>query len=230
MTKSHSFLHNLIKPFKFGSSKEGSDEEELGRTASPRQKIFPYETLVAATKNFHSRHKLGEGGFGSVYKLDDGRRIAVKRLSQSSNQSQRIEKFMNEARLLARVHHPNVVNLLGYCVHGTTKLLVYDYLPLGSLEKNSFESHVRKQLDWKRRFDIITGIASGLLYLHKDSNIPIIHRNIKPRSILLDDNWMPKIANFDIAHLSYLFPEDQTHVTTRIMGTMHTNFTGKTGV
>ncbi|XP_054810700.1 cysteine-rich receptor-like protein kinase 43 [Prosopis cineraria] len=216
MTKSHthSFLHNLIKPFKFGS--KGSNEEELERIAAQEQKIFPYETLVAATKNFHSHHKLGEGGFGPVYKgkLDDGREIAVKKLSQSSNQGNK--EFVNEARLLARVQHRNVVNLLGYCVHGTEKLLVYEYVAHESLDKLLFKSHRRQQLDWKRRFDIITGIARGLLYLHEDSHSCIIHRDIKASNILLDDKWMPKIADFGMARL---FPEDQTHVNTRVAGT-----------
>ncbi|KAK4261756.1 hypothetical protein QN277_004712 [Acacia crassicarpa] len=216
MTRSHSFLHNLIKPFKFGSSREGNNEEELERIAAQEQKVFPYETLLAATKNFHSHHKLGEGGFGPVYKgtLDDGREIAVKKLSQSSNQGNK--EFMNEAKLLARVQHRNVVNLLGYCVHGTEKLLVYEYVPHESLDKLLFKSHRREQLDWKRRLDIITGIARGLLYLHEDSHSCIIHRDIKASNILLDDKWMPKIADFGMARL---FPEDQTHVNTRVAGT-----------
>ncbi|XP_028775401.1 putative receptor-like protein kinase At4g00960 [Neltuma alba] len=216
MTKSLSFLHNLIKPFRLGSSKEGGNEEELERIAAQEQKIFTYETLLAATKNFHSHHKLGEGGFGPVYKgkLDDGREIAVKKLSQSSNQGNK--EFMNEAKLLARVQHRNVVNLLGYCAHGTEKLLVYEYVPHESLDKLLFKSHRKEQLDWKRRLDIITGIARGLLYLHEDSHSCIIHRDIKASNILLDDKWMPKIADFGMARL---FPEDQTHVNTRVAGT-----------
>jgi serine/threonine protein kinase len=172
--------------------------------------------LVAATKNFHPTHKLGEGGFGPVYKgkLNDGRDIAVKRLSHSSNQGRK--EFTNEAKLLARVQHRNVVNLLGYCTHGEEKLLVYEYVSNESLDKLLFKSKKRDDLDWKRRYEIICGVARGLLYLHEDSHNCIIHRDIKASNILLDEKWIPKIADFGMARL---FPEDQTHVNTRVAGT-----------
>ncbi|KAJ7942933.1 Receptor-like kinase [Quillaja saponaria] len=216
MTKSKSFLQNWIKPFIFGSSKEGNNEEDLERIAAQEQKIFTFVTLVAATKDFHPNHKLGEGGFGPVYKgkLDDGREIAVKKLSHSSNQGKK--EFINEAQLLARVQHRNVVNLLGYCTHGVEKLLVYEYVSNESLDKLLFKSNGRENLEWKRRFDIITGTARGLLYLHEDSHNCIIHRDIKASNILLDDKWVPKIADFGMARL---FPEDETHVNTRVAGT-----------
>ncbi|XP_029128530.1 putative cysteine-rich receptor-like protein kinase 35 isoform X2 [Cajanus cajan] len=184
--------------------------------AAQEQKIFAYETLAAATKNFSAIHKLGEGGFGPVYKgkLNDGREIAVKKLSHTSNQGKK--EFMNEAKLLARVQHRNVVNLVGYCVHGTEKLLVYEYVAHESLDKLLFKSHKREELDWKRRFGIITGVAKGLLYLHEDSHNCIIHRDIKASNILLDDKWTPKIADFGMARL---FPEDQSQVNTRVAGT-----------
>ncbi|KAI4357606.1 hypothetical protein L6164_001544 [Bauhinia variegata] len=216
MPKSKSFFHNIMRPFKFGSRREGNGENDLDRIAAQEQKVFAYETLASATKNFHPHHKLGQGGFGPVYKgkLDDGREIAVKKLSQSSNQGKK--EFMNEAKLLARVQHRNVVNLLGYCAHGNEKLLVYEYVANESLDKLLFKSDRKEQLDWKRRFDIITGIARGLLYLHEDSHNCIIHRDIKASNILLDDKWIPKIADFGMARL---FPEDQTHVNTRVAGT-----------
>ncbi|XP_030529229.1 cysteine-rich receptor-like protein kinase 43 [Rhodamnia argentea] len=217
MPKSKSFMHNLLKTFKFGSSKEGQGEEDLGRIAAQEQKHFSFEALVAATKNFHPTHKLGEGGFGPVYKgkLEDGRDIAVKKLSHSSNQGKK--EFTNEAKLLARVQHKNVVNLLGYCAHGSEKLLVYEYVRNESLDKLLFKSNSNKELlDWKRRFDIIGGIARGLLYLHEDSHSCIIHRDIKASNILLDDKWVPKIADFGMARL---FPEGETHVNTRVAGT-----------
>ncbi|XP_027922185.1 cysteine-rich receptor-like protein kinase 10 isoform X2 [Vigna unguiculata] len=184
--------------------------------AAQEQKIFAYETLAAVTKNFSNIHKLGEGGFGPVYKgkLNDGREIAVKKLSQSSNQGKK--EFMNEAKLLARVQHRNVVNLVGYCVHGNEKLLVYEYVAHESLDKFLFKSQKREKLDWKRRLGIITGVAKGLLYLHEDSHNCIIHRDIKASNILLDDKWTPKIADFGMARL---FPEDQTQVNTRVAGT-----------
>lgn len=216
MTKSKNFLNNLIKTLGFGSGKEGQNEEDLERIAQQEQKVFPFETLVAATKDFHPSNKLGEGGFGPVYKgkLVDGREIAVKKLSQSSNQGRK--EFMNEAKLLARVQHRNVVNLLGYCAHGVEKLLVYEYVTNESLDKLLFKSDRRQELDWKRRFDIICGVARGLLYLHEDSHNCIIHRDIKASNILLDDKWVPKIADFGMARL---YPEDQTHVNTRVAGT-----------
>ncbi|KAG6655114.1 putative receptor-like protein kinase At4g00960 [Carya illinoinensis] len=216
MDKSKSFIQHLIKPFKFNSSKDRKNEEDLERIARQEQKLFPYETLLAATKEFHPTHKLGQGGFGPVYKgkLNDGREIAVKKLSQSSNQG--MKEFMNEAKLLARVQHRNVVNLLGYCVHGEEKLLVYEYVSNESLDKFIFKSNKKVELDWKRRFDIIAGIARGLLYLHEDSHNCIIHRDIKASNVLLDDKWVPKIADFGMARL---FPEDETHVNTRVAGT-----------
>ncbi|KAL9401709.1 hypothetical protein Peur_005558 [Populus x canadensis] len=215
MTKPNNFLQNLMKPFKLNSSKEGP-EEDLEKIAEQEQKQFSFETLLSATKDFHPTHKLGEGGFGPVFKgkLDDGREIAVKKLSHSSNQGKK--EFMNEAKLLARVQHRNIVNLLGYCAHGVEKLLVYEYVANESLDKLLFKSDKRGQLDWKKRYNIIISIARGLLYLHQDSHSCIIHRDIKASNILLDDKWVPKIADFGMARL---FPEDQTHVNTRVAGT-----------
>lgn len=214
MMKPKNFFQNIMKPFKFSSSKEGQKEEDLEKIAAQEQKLFPFETLVAATKNFHQ--KLGEGGFGPVFKgrLEDGREIAVKKLSQNSNQGKK--EFENEAKLLARVQHRNVVNLLGYCTRGAEKLLVYEYISNESLDKFLFKTGRREELDWKRRYDIIGGIARGLLYLHEDSHSCIIHRDIKASNVLLDDKWAPKIADFGMARL---FPEDQTHVNTRVAGT-----------
>ncbi|XP_052312063.1 cysteine-rich receptor-like protein kinase 43 [Populus trichocarpa] len=216
MTKLKNCLKSLLKPFKFNSSKERLGEEDMETIAAREQKQFSFETLVSATKDFHLTHKLGEGGFGPVYKgkLDDGREIAVKKLSHSSNQGKK--EFTNEAKLLSRVQHRNVVNLLGYCAHGVEKLLVYEYVANESLDKLLFKSDKRQLLDWNRRYDILIGIARGLLYLHEDSHNCIIHRDIKASNILLDDKWVPKIADFGMARL---FPEDQTHVNTRVAGT-----------
>ncbi|XP_022732922.1 putative receptor-like protein kinase At4g00960 [Durio zibethinus] len=215
MTKPKNFFRSIMKPFKFNSGKEGQNED-LEKIAQQEQKHFPFATLVVATKDFHPSHKLGEGGFGPVYrgKLDDGREIAVKKLSHSSNQGKK--EFENEAKLLARVQHRNVVNLLGYCAHGVEKLLVYEYVTNESLDKLLFKSNRKEELDWKQRYEIITGIARGLLYLHEDAHNRIIHRDIKASNILLDDKWVPKIADFGMARL---FPEDETHVNTRVAGT-----------
>ncbi|OWM67828.1 putative receptor-like protein kinase At4g00960 [Punica granatum] len=216
MSRSKKFMHNLLKPFKFSSGKEGQNEEDWEKIAAREQKHFSYEALAAATRDFHPSHKLGQGGFGPVYrgKLNDGRDIAVKKLSHTSNQGKK--EFVNEARLLARVQHRNVVNLLGYCAHGEEKLLVYEYITNESLDKFLFKSNKKQELDWKRRYEIINGIARGILYLHEDSHNCIIHRDIKASNILLDDKWIPKIADFGMARL---FPENETHVNTRVAGT-----------
>ncbi|XP_027150677.1 putative receptor-like protein kinase At4g00960 isoform X1 [Coffea eugenioides] len=216
MIKSKAFLQGLIKAFVPKNSR-GQKEEDLEKIAAQEQKQFQFQVLVAATKNFHRSNKLGEGGFGPVYKgkLDDGREIAVKKLSQSSRQGKK--EFMNEAKLLARVQHRNVVNLLGYCAHGPEKLLVYEFVANESLDKLLFiESSGRDALDWNRRHDIILGVAKGLLYLHEDAHSCIIHRDIKASNILLDDKYLPKIADFGLARL---FNEDGTHVNTRAAGT-----------
>ncbi|GMP93417.1 hypothetical protein CsSME_00043264 [Camellia sinensis var. sinensis] len=140
--------------------------------------------------------------------------IAVKKLSRSSGQGKK--EFVNEAKLLAQLQHRNVVNLLGFCAHGAEKLLVYEYVTHGSLDKHLFKFGRRDVLDWKRRYDIIVGVARGLLYLHEDSHSAITHRDIKASNILLDDKWVPKIADFGMARL---FLENQTHVKTRAVGT-----------
>ncbi|XP_071693811.1 cysteine-rich receptor-like protein kinase 43 [Rutidosis leptorrhynchoides] len=218
MTKSKSFLRNIIKPFNFSSSSSKESEkgeEDLGKITVQDQKVFTFETLVAATRNFHPDNKLGQGGFGPVFKgkLDNNEEIAVKKLAHNSNQGKR--EFVNEAKLLARVQHRNVVSLLGYCV-SPEKLLVYEYVANESLDKLLFKSASRDELDWSRRYDIISGVARGLLYLHEDAHDCIIHRDIKASNILLDEKWVPKIADFGMAKL---YPEDQTHVHTRIAGT-----------
>ncbi|XP_057777456.1 cysteine-rich receptor-like protein kinase 43 [Salvia miltiorrhiza] len=215
MTKPKNFFQNLLKPFTSSSNRD-QDEEDLGRIAEREQKNFSFEALAAATKNFHPSHKLGEGGFGPVYqgKLSDGREVAVKRLSQRSAQGNK--EFLNEAKLLSRVQHKNVVNLLGYSIRGEEKLLVYEYVVNQSLDKYLFKGDKRELLDWKRRHDVIVGVAKGLLYLHEQAHCTIIHRDIKGSNILLDEKWVPKIADFGMARL---YPEDQTHVQTRVAGT-----------
>ncbi|KAG6405538.1 hypothetical protein SASPL_133128 [Salvia splendens] len=215
MNKSKNFFENLLKPFTSSSNRD-QDEDDLGRIAAREQRNIPFEALAVATKNFHPSHKLGEGGFGSVYhgKLSDGREVAVKRLSQRSSQGNK--EFLNEAKLLSRVQHKNVVNLLGYSIHDAEKLLVYEYVANQSLDKFLFKPDKKELLGWNRRHDVIVGVAKGLLYLHEQAHCTIIHRDIKGSNILLDEKWAPKIADFGMARL---FPEDQTHVHTRVAGT-----------
>jgi len=180
-----------------------------------RQVVFKMETLVAATNNFQDDNKLGEGGFGPVYKgtTRDGKQIAVKKLSLTSKQGRK--EFLNE-KLLAKLQHRNFVNLLGCCKEGSQMFVVYEYLPNGSLDKFLSDAYKRKDLDWNKRFNIILGIASGLRYLHEDSQPRIVHLDIKPSNILLDEKMNPKIADFGLAKL---FPDDKTHVSTVVAGT-----------
>ncbi|CAA0841391.1 Protein kinase superfamily protein [Striga hermonthica] len=215
MSKSRSFIQNLFKPFAHNSTRDES-QEELEIIAAQEQRHFSFGALAAATRNFDLTQKLGEGGFGPVFKgkLKDGREVAVKRLSQRSGQGQ--TEFQNESKLLARVQHKNVVNFVGYCVHDSERLLVYEYVANESLDKLLFKPDRRELLNWKQRYDVIAGVAKGLLYLHEQAPCSIIHRDIKASNILLDENWVPKIADFGMARL---FPEDQSHVSTRVAGT-----------
>eukprot|EP00253_Pinus_taeda_P034567 PITA_34567 len=201
----------------FLNSSQGHGQvEEDTAIDEDRQIAFTMEELIAATENFHDNNKLGEGGFGAVYKgtAEDGKEIAVKKLSLKSLQGKK--EFLNEVKLVAKIQHRNLVNILGCCAEGSERLLVYEYLPNKSLDKILFDPNKRNQLDWLKRYNIIVGVARGLLYLHEDSQLRIIHRDIKASNILLDANLNPKIADFGLARL---FPEDESHVNTRVAGT-----------
>ncbi|XP_071697459.1 G-type lectin S-receptor-like serine/threonine-protein kinase At4g27290 [Rutidosis leptorrhynchoides] len=161
--------------------------------------MFNLSTLSVATNNFSVGNKLGEGGFGPVYKgvLEDGQEVAVKRLSIGSNQGD--EEFKNEVIFISKLQHRNLVKILGYCIEGVEKLLVYEYMPNSSLDFLLFDDTKSKRLDWPQRFQIINGIARGLLYLHQDSQLLIIHRDLKAANILLDCDMNPKISDFGLA-------------------------------
>uniref|UniRef100_A0A0E0QBL0 Protein kinase domain-containing protein n=1 Tax=Oryza rufipogon TaxID=4529 RepID=A0A0E0QBL0_ORYRU len=180
--------------------------------------IIDLSTLRIATNNFAENNKLGEGGFGAVYKgflPGGGQEIAVKRLSQNSGQG--IGELKNELALIAKLQHKNLVRLVGVCLEEDEKLLVYEYMPNKSLDTFLFDSEKRKQIDWGKRFMIIKGIAGGLQYLHEDSQLKIVHRDLKASNVLLDTNMSPKISDFGLARL---FGEDQSlEITNRVVGT-----------
>ncbi|KAL9460492.1 hypothetical protein AB3S75_003653 [Citrus x aurantiifolia] len=180
-------------------------------------KIFDFQTIVAATNNFSLINKIGEGGFGPVYKgkLPDGREVAMKRLSRNSGQG--MVEFKNEAKLIAKLQHNNLVRLLGCSLLGEEKILVYEYMPNKSLDFYIFDSGKKNQLNWQKRYNIIEGIAQGLIYLHKYSRLRVIHRDLKASNILLDDQMNPKISDFGLARI---FGVNELEVNTnRVVGT-----------
>ncbi|XP_024033347.1 G-type lectin S-receptor-like serine/threonine-protein kinase At4g27290 isoform X3 [Citrus clementina] len=204
-----------------GSSKldyndRGNREEEM------ELPIFDWMAIANATENFSDKNKLGEGGFGPVYKgvLIEGQEIAVKRLSKSSGQG--MEEFENEVLLIAKLQHRNLVKLIGCCTQRDERMLIYEYLPNKSLNDFIFDVNVSdvtrsKFLDWSKRCQIIGGIARGLLYLHQDSRLRIIHRDLKASNVLLDNEMNPKISDFGMARA---FGIDQTEANTnRVVGT-----------
>ncbi|KAL6843703.1 hypothetical protein ACP4OV_026274 [Aristida adscensionis] len=180
-----------------------------------RPNVFSYSELKSATESFCSSNLLGEGGYGSVYKgkLSDGRVVAVKQLSQSSNQGKK--QFAAEIETISRVQHRNLVRLYGCCLESNTPLLVYEYLENGSLDHALFGKG-GLHLDWPTRFEICLGIARGIAYLHEESIVRIVHRDIKASNVLLDSDLNPKISDFGLAKL---YDDNKTHVSTKVAGT-----------
>ncbi|KAL5548142.1 hypothetical protein UlMin_003373 [Ulmus minor] len=192
-------------------SPNGDEEEDM------ELPLFNLSTITAATEGFSVNNKLGEGGFGPVYrgKLEGRQEIAVKRLSMTPGQG--VNELKNEVKLIAKLQHRNLVKLLGCCIQGEEKLLVYEYMPNKSLDYFIFDEQQGKLLKWPRRFQIICGIARGLLYLHQDSRLRIIHRDLKASNVLLDKEMNPKISDFGLART---FGGDQTEGNTnRVVGT-----------
>ncbi|CAL5411056.1 unnamed protein product [Camellia sinensis] len=179
--------------------------------------MIDFDKILVATNNFCRTNKLGEGGFGLVYrgKLEDGQVVAVKRLSSHSGQG--AEEFKNEILLISKLQHRNLVRLLGCCIEGEENLLVYEYMTNKSLDMFLFDSKKRVQLDWPKRFHIIQGIARGFLYLHQDSCLRVIHRDLKASNILLDNDMNPKISDFGLARTFQVTQELAN--TRRVMGT-----------
>ncbi|KAL5653919.1 hypothetical protein ACJX0J_033238, partial [Zea mays] len=147
--------------------------------------------------------KLGEGSYGTVFKgqLEDGRKVAVKLLKGSKGNG---EEFVNEVVSIRRTSHVNIVSLLGFCVHGHKRAIVYEYMANGSLEKYIQSEETRMAIGWEKLREIAAGIARGLEYLHRGCSTQIIHFDIKPNNILLDEDFSPKIADFGLAKLCHL--------------------------
>ncbi|KAL0701378.1 hypothetical protein Bca4012_057500 [Brassica carinata] len=205
--------HRTIQKKRRGSN----DVEKMAKTLTDSSLNFKYSTLEKATGSFDNANKLGQGGFGTVYKgvLPDGRDIAVKRLF--FNNRHRAADFYNEVNIISSVEHKNLVRLLGCSCSGPESLLVYEYLQNKSLDRFIFDVNRGKTLDWQRRFVIIVGTVEGLVYLHEQSSVKIIHRDIKASNILLDSKLQAKIADFGLARS---FQEDKSHISTAIAGTL----------
>ncbi|KAL6853472.1 hypothetical protein ACP4OV_019501 [Aristida adscensionis] len=202
------------------SQKSGEANEEMSMRYAEKDvdlPLFDLEVILVATDNFSDRNKIGQGGFGPVYvaKLEDGQEVAVKRLSRRSTQGGR--EFMNEVKLIAKLQHRNLVRLLGCCIDDDERMLVYEYMHNQSLDTFIFDEEKRRWLTWQKRYEIILGIARGLMYLHEDSRFRIIHRDLKASNVLLDRNMVPKISDFGIARM---FGCDQTTAYTgKVVGT-----------
>ncbi|XP_020202641.1 G-type lectin S-receptor-like serine/threonine-protein kinase At1g11330 [Cajanus cajan] len=210
-----------IRTFHLGKgTAKHSDNQRVSDVQKPVKldelPLFDFEVVANATNDFHLGNTLGKGGFGPVYKglLPDGQEIAVKRLSRASGQG--VEEFMNEVVVISKLQHRNLVKLLGCCIEGDEKMLIYEFMPNKSLDAFIFDPLRRNLLDWTKRFNIIEGVARGLLYLHRDSRLKIIHRDLKASNILLDVEMNPKISDFGLARIYK--GEDEVN-TKRVVGT-----------
>ncbi|KAG6473180.1 probable serine/threonine-protein kinase PBL23 [Zingiber officinale] len=217
--------HNLVSLVNKMSFKSDDGRQKLAaemlRIGSEKiaARVFTFREMAAATKNFDSENLLGEGGFGRVYKgqlKGSNEIVAVKQLDRNGFQGNR--EFLVEVFMLSLLHHPNLVKLLGYCADGEQRILVYECMPLGSLEDHLLDlAPDSKPLDWLTRMKIAAGAAKGLQYLHEIANPPVIYRDFKASNILLDDDYNPKLSDFGLAKLGPT--GDKTHVSTRVMGT-----------
>ncbi|XP_031284514.1 cysteine-rich receptor-like protein kinase 10 isoform X2 [Pistacia vera] len=204
-----------------GSEQEADGSCEIDNVESLQ---FDFSTIRAATNNFSIDSKLGQGGFGVVFKsrLPHGQDMAVKRLSRNSGQGEL--ELKKEVLLVAKLRHRNLVRFLGFCMKGNERLLIYELVPNSSLDSFIFDPTKRSSLDWEPQYKIIGGIARGLLYLHEDSRFRVIHCDLKASNNLLDIDMILKITNFG---MSRLFEMDQTQANTRrVVGTLH----GETGL
>ncbi|XP_076935206.1 receptor-like serine/threonine-protein kinase ALE2 [Bidens hawaiensis] len=181
-------------------------------------KSFSLTELEKATEKFSSKRVLGEGGFGCVYHgiMEDGSEVAVKLLYRDNNNQNRDREFVAEVELLSRLHHRNLVKLVGICIERHTRCLVYELVPNGSAESHLRDKQPKGGLDWDARLKIALGAARGLAYLHEDSNPRVIHRDFKAANVLLEDDFTPKVSDFGLAREA---TEGSHHISTRVMGT-----------
>jgi len=197
---------------------EGDEQVWEMETELAEFSLFDFNQILEATNNFSEENKLGEGGFGPVYKgrFSEGMEIAVKRLDSDSGQG--FIEFKNEVELIAKLQHRNLVRLMGCCSQGEEKILVYEYLPNKSLDFFIFDEDRKALLDWDKRIAIIVGTAEGLLYLHKHSRLRVIHRDLKPSNILLDREMNAKISDFGLAKI-FSSNNTETNTTRKVVGT-----------
>ncbi|XP_076934211.1 cold-responsive protein kinase 1-like [Bidens hawaiensis] len=191
-------------------------EDELSEVQN--LKLYSYKDLRNATDDFSPANKIGEGGFGPVYKgrLKDGKVAAIKVLSAESQQGAR--EFLTEIKVICDIEHENLAKLCGCCVEGNHRILVYDYVENNSLAQTLLGGgHSSIQFSWRTRTKICIGLAKGLAYLHEEVRPHIVHRDIKASNILLDKDLTPKISDFGLAKL---IPANMTHVSTRVAGTI----------
>ncbi|KAL2923948.1 putative serine/threonine-protein kinase PBL5 [Bienertia sinuspersici] len=193
--------------------------EDVTVEGDAKARTFTYQELVDATENFRSEYFVGEGGFGKVFKgklVDTTEVVAIKQLDPNGVQG--IREFVVEVLTLSLADHPNLVKLIGYCAEGDQRLLVYEYMPLGSLDTHLHEVRANKKaLDWNTRMMIAAGAAKGLEYLHDKMKPPVIYRDLKCSNILLGEGYNPKLSDFGLAKVGPI--GDKTHVSTRVMGT-----------